>query len=667
MPERAGVASVVPTPRIAAIWFLPVLAIALLFAAVIATRPPLAGDPAVTLVLERILLWHSLVPRFVTALLCGAALGLSGALLQRVLRNPIADPSTLGIASGAQLALTIATAYAPALIAFSREGVAFGGGIAAVTIVLALSWRRGLDPVTVVLSGMVLSLVAAALSATVILAKGEYVLSLFIWGAGSLNQQSWDAAIALGPRLILGCIAAALLLRPLALLGLDDSGARSLGLALHSARFLVLAIAVWLAATVTAEVGVIGFVGLAAPALARFAGARRMRDVLIASPFIGAILLSLTDSAVQLLGSGTADLAPTGAATALLGGPILLWMLRRVPLTIPPQANLPHGPLRRIARPWLAAAGLALVAALLAILALVAGRGPDGWNLATGSLFLDLLPFRAPRIVAAGTAGAMLGAAGTLMQRLTANPLAGPEVLGVSAGGGVGLAVMLMLTPGMEPLHLLLGAVAGSLAVILAMLLLASRPGFGPTRLLLAGVAMGALCMAIVSTVLAQGDMRSYALLLWMSGSTNRVGDFEAWTGVVACLALISPLFLFSRWLDILPLGEGMSGSIGLSRRASRLTLATFAAVLTGLASLLIGPLSLIGLIAPHLARLAGFAHGRHQLAAAVLIGCATMVLADWLSRVVAFPYQVPVGLFAALIGGPYLIWLLSRAGPHHG
>jgi iron complex transport system permease protein len=170
---------------------------------------------------------------------------------------------------------------------------------------------------------------------------------------------------------------------------------------------------------------------------------------------------------------------------------------------------------------------------------------------------------------------------------------------------------------------------------------------------------MGAV--QIVSTVLAQGDMRSYVLLLWMSGSTNRVGDFEAWTGVIACLVLISPLFLFSRWLDILPLGEGMSGSIGLSRRASRLTLATFAAVLTGLASLLIGPLSLIGLIAPHLARLAGFAHGRHQLAAAVLIGCATMVLADWLARVVAFPYQVPVGLFAALIGGPYLIWLLSR------
>lgn len=655
-------------PSRAALSLAPAILAALLFAAVVATRPPLAGDPAVTAALERILLWHSLMPRGVIALICGAALGLSGTLLQQVLRNPIADPSTLGIASGAQLALTAATAYAPALIALSREGTAFVGGISAVAIVLGLSWRRGLDPVTVVLSGMVLSLVAAALSATIILAKGEYVLSLFIWGAGSLNQQSWDAVLALGPRLLLGGLAAALLLRPLTLLTLDDSSARGLGLALHGARLLVLAVAVWLAATVTAEVGIIGFVGLAAPALARFAGARRLRDVLIGAPLAGAVLLSLTDSAMQLLGSGTADLAPTGAATALLGGPILLWLLRRVPRTMPPQSrDMQSWPLGRLRHPWRGVALLALVAAGLAAVALVAGRGPDGWSFATGALFTDLLPFRLPRIVAAGAAGAMLGAAGTLMQRLTGNPLAGPEVLGVSAGGGVGLAVVLLLVPGLNIVNLLLGVVAGSLAVIVAMLLIGARPGFGPTRLLLAGIAIGALCMAIVSTVLAQGDMRSYALLIWMSGSTNRVDPLQAWIGVAACVLLIAPLFLFSRWLDVLPLGEATSAALGLPQRASRLVLAACAALLTGVASLLIGPLSLIGLIAPHLSRLAGFAHGRHQLAAATLTGLAVMILADWLSRIVAFPYQVPVGLFAALIGGPYLIWLLSRGESRHG
>lgn len=646
---------------------LAALAVVLLaFAAVLATRAPLPGDPAVVAPLEQILLWHSLLPRFVTALLCGAALGLSGLLLQQVLRNPIADPSTLGIAAGAQLALTTATAFAPALIAFSRESVAFAGGAAAVALVLALSWRRKLDPVTVVLSGMVISLVAAAISAAVVLAKGDYLFSLFIWGAGSLNQQSWDVPSALTPRLVLGCAAAFALLRPLTLLALDDASARNLGVALVAARLAVLVVAVWLAATVVAQVGIIGFVGLAAPVMARTLGARRLRDRLIAAPLAGAVLLSFTDSAVQLLGSATADLAPTGAATALLGGPLLLWMLGRIPPTVPPQMGSGWREASRVRRPVLAVSGLLAGTLAISLAALVLGRGPVGWGVASGALFADLLPFRGPRIVVAGFAGAMLAAAGTLMQRLTANPLAGPEVLGVSAGGGVGLALTLFISSTVTPWMMALGAGGGSLVVLLAMLFIAGRTDTGPSRLLLAGVALGALSMAVVSTVLAQGDMRGYMLLVWMSGSTNRVGAVEAWTAAASCAALCLPLLLFSRWLDILPLGEGVSLAVGLPRRAGRLVLATFAALLTGIASLLIGPLSLIGLVAPHLARLSGFAQGRYQLAAAMAIGMAIMVLADWLSRIVIFPYQVPVGLFAALIGGPYLIWLLSRGAETH-
>ncbi|MCU4182462.1 Fe(3+)-hydroxamate ABC transporter permease FhuB [Bosea sp. BH3] len=647
-------------------WLLAALMAAVLLAVVIATRPPLPASPALARTLESILLWQSLIPRAVTALICGASLGLAGMLLQRVLRNPIADASTLGIASGAQLALTVATAYAPALMVLSSEGVALVGGVAAVALVLGLSWRRGLDPMTVVLSGMVVSLVAAAASAAVILAKGEYVLSLFIWGAGSLNQQSWDAVLALGPRLVLGLAAAALLLRPLALLGLDEDVARGLGLALHATRFAVLGIAVWLAASVTAEVGVIGFVGLAAPALARELGARTPRQMLLAAPTLGALLLSITDSAVQLLGSGFNDFAPTGAATALFGGPLLLWLMRRVPPALPPQASDPALRSGRTLRSLRALGPIAVLIAALAALGLLLGRGPGGWELATGSLFSELLPFRGPRLVAAGAAGALLGAAGCLMQRLTANPLAGPEVLGVSAGGGVGLLLALTLLPA-GPFAMLGGIAVGSLSVLLVMLLFAARPGIGPQRLLLAGIAMGALCMALVSTALAQGDLRAYMLLVWLSGSTNRAGEIEAWTGLIACVVLIAPVLLAVRWLDMLPLGEATSRSLGLPVQGSRIGLAGLAALMTAVASLLVGPLSLIGLIAPHMARLAGFARSRDQLIASVLIGCGVMILADWLARLVAFPYQMPVGLFAALIGGPYLIWLLNRGGSRQG
>ncbi|HEY9215296.1 MAG TPA: Fe(3+)-hydroxamate ABC transporter permease FhuB, partial [Ancylobacter sp.] len=552
------------------------------------------------------------------------------------------------------------------LVEASREGVALAGGAGAAILVLALGWRRGLDPVTVVLAGMMISLTAGALSAALILARGEYVMSLFIWGAGALNQQNWDAAITIAIRLGIGAFATFLLLRPLAILGLDDAGARSLGIGLLATRVAVMTVAVWLAATVTAEVGIIGFVGLAAPAFARLAGARTSRQIIVMAPLIGAIVLSLADSAVQLAGSGFADLAPTGAATALLGGPLLLYLLPRVHGTDRARHAARAPSTTKRLYPGRALVALALFCAALGLIALAAGRSFDGWHIATGALFDELLPFRGPRLIAAGAAGAMLAAAGTLMQRMTGNPMASPEVLGVSAGGGVGLAVILLTIGASNPLILLGGMAAGALIVLLAMLTISARSGFGPERLLLAGIAMGSLCMAILATVLASGGIASYLLLVWMSGSTNRVGPFEAWTAAVSALVLIVPLFLFGRWLDILPLGADVSRGIGIPAHRARITLALFAAALSATASYVVGPLSLIGLIGPHLARLLGFTRGISQLAAAILIGAALLILADWLSRVVVFPYQVPVGLFAALIGGPYLIWLLRRGDQQH-
>ena len=657
----------VSAPRTARLLPLPlagvllVLACILAFAALIATRPQLAGDMRDAAMLNHILLWDSLLPRSAIALIAGAALGLSGMLLQRVLRNPIADASTLGIAAGAQLAMTIAIGFFPLLIGLSREIVAFGGGLAAVMLVVALSWRRGLDPLTVALSGMMITLVAAALSVTIILARGEYAMSIFIWGAGSLNQQSWDAVIALAPRLAIGFAGSALLLRPLTVMSLDDSGAKSLGLALHGMRFAVLALAVWLAASVTAEVGVIGFLGFAAPTIARLCGARRTGQLLLAAPLAGSGLLFLTDCAVQLLSPGFSDLAPTGAATALLGGPLLLLLLPRLHSGNSVRAQAAPQARRMLAAPRRTLILLTIAVALLILLALSAGRTMDGWQIATGQSFLELLPSRLPRTVVAAAAGAMLAAAGFIMQRLTANPLASPEVLGISAGGGAGLTAALFLFAFPSPPIMIAAMALGALTAFLVMLAISARSGFGPERLLLAGVAIGAVSMAIVTVVLARGDLRGYTLLTWLSGSTNRVGSYEAWMAVISALVLIAPMPLFKRWFAILPLGGEAAYAIGLPVAASRLTLAILAALLTAIPSFLVGPLSLTGLIAPHLARLTGFRGIGQQLAASLLFGAALLAAADWMSRVVIFPYEVPVGLFAALIGGPYLIWFLTR------
>lgn len=618
---------------------------------------PLAGVSGFDL--DRVILLNSLLPRAAVALLSGAALGLSGALLQQVLRNPIADPSTLGISAGAQLSMTAATLFAPALMASAREAVALCGGLAVVALLLSLTWKRGLEPVTVVLAGMVVSLVAMAVSATLILANGEYMMSLLIWGSGSLGQQGWDHAQAIGLALILSIAAALLLIRPLEILGLDDANARSLGANLLLLRLLGLTVAVWLATTVTAEVGIIGFIGLAAPTFARSCGARSQKSILLAAPLIGAVVLWLTDGIVQLAAGGLAETVPTGAATALLGGPLLLYLLPRLRLAHRSSISDPSPPARRIAFPVLPLIAIALLALGVIVLALIVGRGPGGWSVATGALLEDLLPFRVPRTVAAAAAGAMLAAAGMILQRMTGNPLASPEVLGVSAGAGAGLAVVLFSMPAPTMSARMIGATLGALIVMAALLAITGRKGENPARLLLGGIAAGALCNALVNAAMVTGDVRAFQLLAWISGSTNQVGWTEASAALAMAMVLLGAFPFMVRWLDILPLGEDQARAVGMPLRTSRMILVLLSGGLTAGASLVVGPLSFVGLVAPHMARLLGFARAHHQLPAAILIGAGLMAGADWLCRIVAFPYQLPLGLFASLIGGPYLIWLL--------
>ncbi|WP_431862524.1 Fe(3+)-hydroxamate ABC transporter permease FhuB [Azospirillum sp.] len=636
-------------------------ALALLAAGLSTAR--VAAPSAAVPDLDSIILWYGVLPRMAVALVAGAALGLAGLLLQRVLRNPLAEPSTLGVSAGAQLALTVAALHAPVLMETAREGVALAGGLAAVGLILALTWRRGLEPVAVVLAGMMVALTATTASAALILANGEYLFSLFLWGGGALAQQSWGPTLTIAARLALGIGAAVLLTRPLAILALDDSSARSLGVALHATRFAVLGVAVWLAATVTAEVGVIGFVGLAAPALAQLSGARTQRGRLIAAPLIGALLLWFTDGLVQLLAGAGGERVPTGAATALLGGPLLLWLLPRVRMFEWPSLNARSAAARRARRPAMLIAVLGALALAAVGLALSVGVGPRGWTVSTGALFADLLAWRGPRVAVAAAAGAMLAAAGMVLQRVTANPLAGPEMLGVGNGAGVGQAAALFAftAPGLGVQ--VAASALGATLVLATILALSRRAGLGPERLLLAGIAMGALCSAVLTAVIATGSRQAFDLLRWLSGSTNEATPDEAWLCAASALVLLAPLPFLARWLEILPLGDVTARALGLPVRRCRTALVLLAGLLTATASLFVGPLSFVGLVAPHLARLLGLGRPLAHAAGSVLIGAGLMVASDWLARTAAFPYQLPLGLFAALLAGPYLIWLLAREG----
>ncbi|WHS30086.1 Fe(3+)-hydroxamate ABC transporter permease FhuB [Brucella sp. NM4] len=606
---------------------------------------------------QQVILAYAVLPRAAVAIFAGAALGLAGALLQRLLSNPIADPSTLGVSSGAQLAIVTATLFFPALLDEFRWAVALAGAGLATAIVFLLGWRSRLEPVTMVISGLLVGVTCNAISAAMTLSQGEYLMSLVTWNGGSLSQQDWSSAKVLAVQFVIGLVAAIMLSRPLTLIGIGDSSARALGVPLAWLRVAVVMVAVTLTASVAANVGLVSFIGLAAPAIVRGLGVRKPGTVLVAAPLAGAILLWLCDGGVQWLGSGLGETFPTGAVTALIGGPLLLWLIPRV------RSSASAGGSSAIFARASATKAMFLLAllAIAAFLALSLVRTPDGWSLLTGRDFVELLPLRWPRLLAAAAAGSLLAMAGAILQRLTGNPLASPEVVGVSGGAGIGFAIALTLFATPNNFQLLVCAAIGAFAAMIVVLSFASQRHLSPNRLLLAGISVSSFASAVLSVFLAIGDQRSWQILAWLGGSsasaTPDTGIFLAVLGVCVTLAAL----LLTRWLTILPLGQTTPVSLGLPVGMARMSTILLACIASAAASLLVGPLSFVGLMAPHMTRRMGFDRAASHVLASAILGALLMTIADLGARNATFPYELPLGLFAALVGAPYLASALGR------
>ncbi|HAT4501148.1 Fe(3+)-hydroxamate ABC transporter permease FhuB [Serratia marcescens] len=610
---------------------------------------------------RQMLFHYSLLPRLTVSLLAGAGLGLVGVLFQQVLRNPLAEPSTLGVAAGAQLGLTIATLWVLPGGEFTRQLAAMVGAIVVGGLVFGVAWGKRMSPVTLILAGLVLGLYCGAVNSLLALFNYDQLQGMFLWGTGALNQQDWSAVQFLLPRLLVAGLLAALLLRPLTLLGLDDGVARNLGLGLSMARFCALGVAIIFSAMLVSAVGVIGFIGLFAPLMAKMLGARRLAHRMMLAPLLGALLLWLTDQ-VMLGVTQVWHEIPTGAATALFGAPLLLWLLPRLrSAATPPPMNLGDKvPAERGNLPgWILVGGLVLLIGLA--LALMLGKNAGGWHWSLGAELDALLPWRWPRVLSALAAGMMLAVAGTLIQKLTGNPMASPEVLGISSGAAFGVVMMLFMVPGDAFVWLLPAGSLGAAATLLIIMIAAGRGGFSTERMLLAGIALSTAFTTVIFLLLASGDPRMGGLLTWLSGSTYSVEPAQALRTALIAAGLLVLAPLCRRWLTILPLGGATARSVGIALTPARLSILLLAATLTAMATLTVGPLSFVGLMAPHMARMLGFRRALPQMVIAALLGGLLMVFADWCGRMLLFPYQIPAGLLATFIGAPYFVYLLRK------
>ncbi|MEP7453859.1 Fe(3+)-hydroxamate ABC transporter permease FhuB [Phyllobacterium sp. SB3] len=606
-----------------------------------------------------IIFFESFLPRVIISLIAGAGLALAGVLFQSVLRNPLAEPATLGISAGAQLALVTMTLFRPELAgSLSAEGVASLGATIAILLILAIGWSANLSPARVIVVGIFISLYCGAASGVLVLFNQNYLTGVFLWSSGSLVQNGWDAAVTLSIRMALAAFVSLLLLRQLSLLSVGDENVRGLGGNLTAIRVGTIGLAVALSASIVSKVGMIAFIGLAAPAIARAGGARSVQAQYLAAPLIGAALLCSTDQLVQL--APFAREIPTGAATALLGGPLLLWLLPRLKATTV-SSNDASTILMRNRYPYryFLLGGIFIFG--LIWLALAFGPTSTGWDWLSGDDFSSMLQWRWPRIVTAGTAGAMLAAAGVIMQRMTGNPLASPEILGISSGAALGLIVLLFIVTAPAPQWQFLATVAGASLTFLSIVIAGRQGGLGPHRLLLVGIAVGTTFSALAAVLMSSGDPRMTILLGWMAGSTYRATETGAVATAICGVALLLPIPYAMRGLEILPLGESVARSLGLPPDKARLLLLLLSASLTGLATLAVGPLTFVGLLAPHLSRLGGFSRAGQHLTSSILLGIALMIAADWLGRIAIFPYQIPAGLFSTFLAGPLFLFLQLR------
>lgn len=598
------------------------------------------------------------LPRLAVAILCGFALAVAGCVMQFVLRNPIASPTTLGVAAGAELGMVLGVLLVPASMAMPDFVPAFVGGSLATGLVFILSASRGYAPLHMVLAGMVVSLFLGSLSTMLVMLNEQQLTSVFVWGAGALNQNGWESVQALIPLTLIPATLLLLLHRPLSALQFGDTVASSIGVNIKQIKLICLSLAIFVTAAVVSEVGIIGFIGIVAPAIARLLGARSLSQQIVLSGSLGASMLLVVDLIIQPFSGVGGELLPTGAVTALIGAPFLLWLLQRTALPSEQKMrgetalHYRHTSLRNVL-------GILLVLLLtITANALLIGRSQTGWNIETD---VELLSLRAPRVLVALLAGIGLAFAGTIIQRISNNPMASPEVLGISSGAA--LALVLGTLSGVVVSRgdqMLLGTL-GAFSVTTVVWLMGRKHQFSPTHTLLTGIALSAGLDAFLRVAMSSDHENARALLTWLSGSTYLVAQQDILL-LLTGVTILGALAMFSqRWIDLIGLGEITATSVGLDCSRVRLVLLLLVAALTTLCTIVIGPLSFVGLLAPHMARSFHQYRALPQLLTAAMVGAIVMVSADWIGRTLWFPWQFPAGLLASLMGGGYFLYLMRR------
>lgn len=269
---------------------------------------------------------------------------------------------------------------------------------------------------------------------------------------------------------------------------------------------------------------------------------------------------------------------------------------------------------------------------------------------------------RLPRTLVAFLVGAGLAVSGTILQALTRNPLAEPGVIGINSGAGLGAMILIVLFPSVSVFYVPLAAFAGALLAGFLAYLLAWKGGSSPLRLVLIGIAIAFIGKAFILLLQTQGKIQLVTkATIWLVGSVYARGWEHVWPLFPWILLLFFLTLCMTRHLNVLQLGDDIARGLGSRIEWQRGVLLLISIALAGVSVAAAGVISFVGLMAPHIARrLVDSSHGILVIVSALVGGLLVMV-SDLLGRTLFAPIEIPCGIITAIVGAPYLMYLLIR------
>ncbi|HSI67229.1 MAG TPA: iron ABC transporter permease [Planococcus sp. (in: firmicutes)] len=593
------------------------------------------------------------LPRLVIGILAGGALAVSGAILQTLTNNPLASPGTLGINAGAFFFVVLSMIFFPGFLGAFPFVTALLGAVISSLLVVGLAGRQ-MDPVRVALTGMIISLLFASLTGALQLLFENQTSGLFLWGSGTLVQLNWDGVQFAAPVIAMMFVGAMLLAKSLDILSLGEDIASSLGQNVRAIKLTAWGVAIVLAAATVSVVGPIGFIGLMAPHIVRMMGIRGHFNILTHAFLWGAVMLVGADVLGRLIQPGQE--VPVGAMTALIGGPWLLFLAWKTAKSLKRGDRQMGGTIKPVR--------LAVVVPILGVMIAVITTLALSYNgLAWSFAWTDnvIWNFRVPRVLTAFIVGVMLAITGVILQGVLRNPLADASVLGVTSMGGAGAMLLLVMFPAIPAAFLPLGATVGAALALGIILVTAWKNNFQPMLVALMGIAISAFGSAATQVFVVKAQLAVASALVWLSGSTYALGWDDVRFALILFVLLIGPAIYVTRSLDTLTFGDDVAAGLGLQVRSTRVWALVIGVAISTAAVSIVGTIGFIGLVAPHIARrIVGFRHLPLMLSSG-LIGGLLLVTADFIGRILIAPSDIPSGLVVALIGTPYLLYLLRK------